>query len=360
MTDTRPTPELYQPAAQAPRRAVLRALALGLTAGLAPRARAAAERFPDRVTLLVAGPANGRLDQWGVQIATALGRFLPPNVRIQRVAAGGADGVTAANQFEARVVPDGATLLLVPGEAALAWQTGDPRAQFDTAHWLPVMAGVSSGVLVSRLPAASLRPGMPLRLAAAGPAGPDLPALLAVTLLGLNLVPVFGIQGPVAACEALASGSVDAVFIRGADVAIDVAAARAVGATPLCVMGVPRASGALDGDPRFPDVPDLPDLAALLRGMAPSGPLFAAWRATATAVQLEFALVLPPLTPATLLAQWREAALHATAAVQDDNTGVRAFAAPRVSAVTSAVVADAAALTELRRWLARRFSWRPA
>ena len=44
---------------------------------------------------------------------------------------GSADGVTGANQFEARGAPDGQTVLLVPGQAAVAWMVGDPRAQFD-------------------------------------------------------------------------------------------------------------------------------------------------------------------------------------------------------------------------------------
>ena len=40
------------------------------------------------------------------------------------------------------------TVLLAPGEAALAWMVGDPRAQFDVGHWVPVMAGTASAIVV--------------------------------------------------------------------------------------------------------------------------------------------------------------------------------------------------------------------
>ena len=79
---------------------------------------------------------------------------------------GGIDGVTGANQFDARVEPDGATALLVPGTAAMCWLTGEARARFDFSRWIPLWAGMGSAVLVSRGPLAN---GGGVRLGASGP-----------------------------------------------------------------------------------------------------------------------------------------------------------------------------------------------
>src|SRR6202008_31963 len=116
---------------------------------------------------------------------------MPPYTAIRRVEIGSADGVTAANQFEVRGVPDGTTVLMVPGQAALAWMVGDPRAQFDVGHWVPVMAGTTPGVVGGRL--GTLTNGGRVRGAAANAASADLAALLGLQLLGVPVQPVFGI-----------------------------------------------------------------------------------------------------------------------------------------------------------------------
>jgi hypothetical protein len=64
-----------------------------------------------------------------------------------------------------------------------------------------------------------------------------------------------------------------------------------------------------------------------------------------------------------MVALWRRAGSDATAAlgVQVVSTAlnVRLLAAPAVTANAEATAADAATLTELRRWLAGQFNWRP-
>ncbi len=104
---------------------------------LALPVRPPATPFADGATLLVAGPESGATDRWAALLGPALGRGLPPGTQVHTEAVGGPDGVTGANQFEARTTPDGTTALLLPGSAALAWLVGDPRARFDAAHWMP-------------------------------------------------------------------------------------------------------------------------------------------------------------------------------------------------------------------------------
>lgn len=321
----------------------------------------AAQAFPDTVTMLIAGPGDGRLARWAQVMAPVLARTLSPGGRLQQRSAGGVDGVTGANQFDARVAPDGATVLLVPGEAGLAWLAGDPRARFDAAHWVPVLAGVGAGVLTSRIQAAALGQGSWLRVAVNGPTGPELAALLGIELMGLRMVPVAGIAGSAACRAALAAGHVDAVFVHGPTLTQQLVELALVGAAPLFSLGAPDATDGLARHPLLPNVPTLPELAASMRGGALTGPLFAAWQAVAAAAQIEFAVVLPQLTPAALVALWRRAGLEAasSAELQAALADVRAVGAPAASAVTAPVAASAAALIELRRWLAHRLNWQP-
>jgi hypothetical protein len=305
------------------------------------------EPFPDRVRILVAGPRGGRMDRWADILEEAFARALPPETTLRQTLAGGADGVTAANQFEARAAPDGQTVLLLPNEAPLAWLTGDPRARFDVANWLPVMTGLTSGVLVSRVPASALRPGMRLRVATSVPAGPELAALLGLYLMGIEPVPAFGLRDAGRSLQALRGRAVDAVFLLGPNVPSLLANAAAAGAAPLFTLGVPSPGG-LQCDPLLPG------------GTPPTGPLAKAWRSAAAATQIEFALVLPPLTPAAMVAQWRHAATEVSQALQPSTPGVRLLSAPEANTATAAIAADSTAMLALRRWLAARFNWTPS
>jgi hypothetical protein len=315
------------------------------------------DRFPDSVRILVGGPRGGRMDRWAAIVEAAFAHTLPAGTMLRETLAGGADGVTAANQFEARVAPDGQTVLLAPGAAPLAWLTGDPRARFDAATWLPVMAGLTSGVLASRVPASALGPR--LRVATSAPAGPELAALLGLHLMGVEPVPEFGLRDAARSLRALRAGQVDAVFLLGANVPSLLADAAAAGAWPLFTLGVPT-QGGLKSDPLLPDVPTAPELMAALRGAAPTGPLAEAWRSAAAATRIEFALVLPPLTPAALVAQWRRAGTEASQALQSGTPGVLLLGAPEANTATTAIATDAAAMLELRRWLSSQFHWTPS
>jgi hypothetical protein len=319
--------------------------------------------FQDGARLLVAGPSNGALNGWADAVLPALEQSLPPDTPIHRAVVGGPDGVTGANQFEARGVPDGLTVLLVPGRAVLAWMVGDPRAQFDVGHWVPVMAGVTPGLVVGRaaVPAHDGR----IRIAAAGGvAGPDLPALLGCDLLGARPEPIPGLTDHAAVQSAFAQGAVDVVFLHGHGVREQLAALASAGAQPLFTLGTFDDAGQIVRDPALPDVPDLAELYATRFGRRPAGPLYGAWSAAAAAAQLEFALVLPQLTAAAMVSLWRRAGTEATAATSVQTAGaalgVRPLGGVSATAITAAAAADSTALLDLRRWLASRFDWHPA
>ncbi len=326
------------------------AAVLGRTAGAAPVNAV----FPDGATLLIAGPGGGAMDLWAEWLTPALARALPPSTPVLKDLVGGPDGVTGANQFEARTVPDGSTALLVPGSAAMAWLVGDPRARYDAGHWIPAMAGVASGVIASRLPLAQIMAGAPVRIAASGPAGPELPAMLALDLLGAQWQPVFG-AGP----GALGRGLVDVVFLYGRGVPEAARAAAAAGAPPIVSLGVVDDEGRPQHDPSFAG---LPDASELLAGRVTNPKLLSAWQATASAAVLEMALVLPQPAPAAMVALWRRACRDAAGSLQSQAStiAVRPLGSPAANAVTSAAIPDAAVLLELRRWLATRLDYHPA
>ena len=349
------------------RRIALRWLAAAGGMALGARARAmaatamAAEPFPDGVTLLAASTSGGPMDLWAATLTPILEHFLPPHTRIGTETAIGNDGVTGANQFAARTIPDGATVLLVPGAAALAWLVGDQRVHFDAASWVPVMAGLAPAVLVGRIGLPALRTEQGLRIAAAGPAGPDLPALLALEVLGCGFTPIFGLGEAGRAREALTEGAADLLLLHGESVPERVRALAGAGITPLFSLGALDAAGHRVRDPLLPDVPCLHEASLSLRGHPPLGPLAPACDAAAAAAALNFALVLPALTPPDIVGLWRSMGAHMAEAptvhALSGAEAVRIQASPAANVATVAVAADAATLLSLRDWLASRFGW---
>ncbi len=312
--------------------------------GLAGACAAAAPASAVAATLLVAGPGGGRLDGWANLVAPSLVRALPGAGRMARRAMGGVDGVTAANSFDALVTPDGATALLVPGAAPLAWLAGDQRAQFDPSRWVPVWASLASAVLLTRAP---LAPGRRLRVPALGAAGPVLPMLLALDLLGIEAA----VLPPGAA---LSPGEVDAVFLSGPGTAQAAATLQAAGLRPALALGTPEGAG-WGRDPAFPGVPTAVHQVGA-RGAPPA--LATALRATAAAVQLDAALVLPELSQAGLVSAWQHASSR-IAADPDVLTaaaaqGVRSGDAAASAALMGAIAAGGPAIPSLQRWLVTR------
>ena len=308
--------------------------------------------------VMVAGPPNAITSRWAGLLAPPLGQALHPGAALAVSAIGGRDGVTGANAFEALINPDGSCALLVPGAAAVAWLAGDPRVHFDAGRWVPALTSFGSAVLLGRTgpqPAA-------LRVAASTPNGVELSCLLGLSLLGGAPVPVFGLSDPDDAHAALLDGRVDAIMLTGSNVPERTAALSGRKLRPIFSLG--QDTDVALRDPALANVPTLPELYASSFGRRPSGALFDAWKATAAAARLDVALVLQPLTPASLVAQWRRAC---TVAITDPTLAGAArtaqlspLPAPDCVAALSAVMADENTLLTLRRWIASHTDWRPA
>jgi len=322
-----------------------------LTAAALVSARGARAAAPDAATLLIAGPSQGATAAWADLILPALAQALPPSIRLARESVGGADGVTAANQFEARAAADGGAVLLLPGTAALAWLVGDPRAQFNAAQWVTALAGTTPAVLASRLPLSRLTAGQVVRVAGS-PSSSALPALLALELAGAL---------PQAVPSRPGHADADAVLLHGRDMAKQIEAAAQDGFLPVLSLRGRDSDGQPGRDPAFPELPTIGERFA----SGPRVPLHAALDAAVAAVRLDTVLVLPPLTSATMVALWRRACAQAATAPATQAAAARLgihadIEAAAVASTAPLAAMDAAAMLDLRQWLAQRFGWHPA
>ncbi len=315
----------------------------------------------DPSMLLVAGPGDGKLAHWASLLCPLLGPALAAGGNLNFTTVGAADGVTAANQFGTRVSPDGSTAMLLPGSAVIAQMAGDPRARFDPGTWVAGLAGLSSTLIISKQPLAQLAGKNPLRVLAADPAGNDLPTLLGLSLLGFNVLPVspasYGSVTPSAAEHANA----DVVTLSEASITQSLRW-RLSGFTPAFSFGMIAKDGSEEPDPSFPWVPTLYQLLSE-KGIDVTRPLPRAQRAAARAKQLSLALVLPQLTPASRIAQWRQACTQSIASLTVQavaaTESLRLVAQPAAVVAIASIIANADAQLELHQWLANRLDWHP-
>ena len=289
------------------------AMRAGALFAASPPASGHQHRSPKGPRLLVAGPSDGALNRWADALLPALEQSLPPDTSIRRVEVGSADGVTGANQFEARGAPDGhdGAAGARPGGDCL-----DGRRSAGAVRRRPLGAGAwpATRRRHRRRSAERAGPGRacPRRGRRTCELRPACDARRATSGRDpWNRYSAWPNQA--AARSAFAQGAVDAVLLRGHGVPEQFAAFAAAGAQPLFALGAIDAAGEAVRDPDFPEVPHFAELFAARTGNKPRGALFEAWSAAAAAAQLEFGLVLPQLTPAAMVSLWRRAGADAMA-----------------------------------------------
>ncbi len=348
------------------RRAILASAALvaATVRGRYP-ALAGPTALPASPTILVAGPPGSYVDQWAALITGPLGKSLLLGEAIGRENIGGPDGVTGANHFQASTPPDGGTAMIIPGAAALSWLVGDPRVRFDAGNWVPLWGGTTPVLAVTRV---ALARGRSVRVAVQTLVGPELAVLLALELMGIEAVAV-----PVGAGAATSFDrpDIDLVVLRGPELkqlAPELAARRWTHAFTLGMIG---ADGRVVRNPAMADAPtalELIDRDAAVppgrAGLERFSELSSALRAVTAAAMLDFALVVPLLAPAAVVAWWRQGCIGLASAPELQEAATKRLVRPAetgaVVASMSAITADPTALLELRRWLEERHHWRPA
>jgi hypothetical protein len=319
-------------------------------------ALAEASAFPGAPTILVAGPPGGPIDHWAALIAEPLGKRLLQSAAVARENVGGPDGVTAANQFQARTPPDGATAMLMPGATAMSWLVGDPRVRFDAGRWAPLWGGEVSAIVASR---SALVRGRPVRVAVQNIVGPELAALLALDLMGIPVVPIAVAPTNLMPFD---QSDIDLVLLRGPTLKQDVPRLLARRWRLSFGLGMVDTDGQVARDPAFPQVPTAYELIEPSKTNQ-AADLLAALRSVAAAAALDLALVLPLLTPAAAVAWWRQgcSSLASVPDIQAEarRSLVRPIEAGLMAANVARITAEPSVLLALRRWLGERHHWHP-
>jgi tripartite-type tricarboxylate transporter receptor subunit TctC len=230
---------------------------------------------------------SGGSAQWANFFAPLLSEHLPgkPTVVVRyRPGAGSTEG---ANWFQEQDTADGTLIFGTSGSTQFPYLLGDPRVRYEYKDWKVVLSSGTGGV-VYLPPDLGARydgdfddlKGEAFLYGSQGATTLDLVPLLAFKMLGLQVDPVFGIEG---------RGDGRLMFERGeANIDYQTSSAYLKSVVPLVEQGlaVPAFSyGALDAageivrDPTFPDIPSFKEVCEATEGCETSGVAWDAWKA---------------------------------------------------------------------------------
>ena len=230
---------------------------------------------------------SGGSASWANFFAPLLSKHLPgqPTVVVRyRPGAGSTEG---ANWFQQQTTDDGTLVFGPSGSTQFPYLLGDPRVRYEYKDWKVVLSSGTGGVVY-------LPPDLGEKFdgdfdalkeeaflyGSQGATTLDLVPLLAFKLLGLQVEPVFGIEG---------RGDGRLMFERGeANIDYQTSSAYLKSVVPLVEqkLAVPAFSyGALDAegnivrDPTFPDIPSFKEVCEATEGCETSGVAWDAWKA---------------------------------------------------------------------------------
>lgn len=234
---------------------------------------------------------SGGSAQWANFFAPLLHEHLPgkPTVVVRyRPGAGSTEG---ANWFQQQTTDDGTLVFGPSGSTQFPYLLGDPRVRYEYKDWKVVLGSGTGGVVY-------LPPDLGARFdgdfddlqnesylyGSQGATTLDLVPLLSMKMLGLQVDPVFGVEG---------RGDGRLMFERGeANIDYQTSSAYLRSVVPLVEQGlaVPAFSyGFLDAegnvvrDPTFPDIPSFKEVCEATAGCETSGVAWDAWKAFFTA-----------------------------------------------------------------------------
>ncbi len=251
----------------------------------------------------------------------------------------------------------------------------DARVRYDYAKFRPVMAFESGAVVylqqnlgVADTSQIAKLKGQTLRFGSQGPTSLDMVALWAFRMLGLEVRPVFGMQG---------SGPKRLAFERG-ETQIDMQTSpgyidhvqdreRKGEVVPLWSWGILDEAGNLQRDPSFPHLPHFGEAYQAMHGKPPGGRDFEIMKALiAAGYGAEKFLFLPEGTPEPMVEAWRQAAARV---VQDPDfkkkaPDVMGEYGQVIGRDAERVLAVAASLDDESRkavvdWLKAKFNYKP-
>ncbi len=272
---------------------------------------------PESIRWVIPFGVGGGTDVWARFFAPWLSEHIPgqPTIMIDNVPGGGS--INGANLFAMRARTDGSEWLGTSASTQYPAMLGDRRVRYDYADWTPILATPTGGVVYAQ-------PGLsddadsalaalleqPVMLAAQSHTGLELPVLIALDMLGVEVQAVSGLRSRGEGRLAFERGEADIDFQTTSAYLSNVAPLVESGrAVPLFSLGLLNDEGEIVRDPAFPDLPTFYEVYQELHGEAPSGPANEAFRKFfASGFTLQKLIMVPSDAPEALVETYREAA----------------------------------------------------
>lgn len=272
-------------------RSILAAVTTSLLACTIAAPAAAQDLAGKTVEFVIPFSESGGSAQWANFFAPLLSQHLPGNPTVVVRYRPGAGSTEGANWFQQQTTDDGTLVFGPSGSTQFPYLLGDPRVRYEYKDWKVVLGSGTGGVVY-------LPPDLGERFdgdfddlqnesylyGSQGATTLDLVPLLSMKMLGLQVDPVFGVEG---------RGDGRLMFERGeANIDYQTSSAYLRSVVPLVEQGlaVPAfsygfldAEGTVVRDPTFPDIPSFKEVCEATAGCETSGVAWDAWKAFFTA-----------------------------------------------------------------------------
>ncbi len=252
----------------------------------------------DNYSFIVGGTKESRLGK----LATNLAEIYKQNIQNSSLLlhfTTGFDSVTASNLFDTRLTQDGGLALITSGSAIIAALSADSRVHFDYQRWIPVFCTLTPIIVIARQPFHNSIPDLlknrSMKVGVSTLIGKELPTLLGTELLQIRTKPVIGITTFKTGIEALRNRTIDLLQIDSPE---------GLAELPKLLKDEFHVFFSFSNDNSVYN-PVFSMLYTQLPHYRMSNTLFEIWQTLALAARMNFAFVLPMLTPSALVTKWR-------------------------------------------------------
>ncbi|TDO30235.1 tripartite-type tricarboxylate transporter receptor subunit TctC [Kribbella sp. VKM Ac-2527] len=239
----------------------------------------------ETVEVMIPLAAGGGTDTWARFVGQEMMRAVPGQPGFAPVNDEGGEGIIGTNRFARSAPKDGTEVLVSTATTVVPWVLRRTEVKYDFNSLVPLVANGTGGAVYARSAAGVrgvrdlINRDHPLTFGGISATGLDLTTLVAFDLLGVRVKAVFGFEGRGPVNLALQRGEVDLDYQTTSAWPSAVKSIIQDGtAVPLMSFGQLDANGEVVRDPNFPKLPTVPEVYRQLRGSAPTGPAFEAYK----------------------------------------------------------------------------------
>lgn len=260
---------------------------------------------------------SGGSARWANFFAPLLSEALPGNPTVVVRYRPGAGSTSGANWFQEQDTDDGTLIFGTSGSTQFPYLLGDPRVRYEYNDWQVVLVSGTGGVAYLPADLAEKMDGLDATglqdtnfiWGSQGATRLDLVANLAWDMLGMDVQPVFGIEGRgdgrlmFERGEANIDYQTSSAYLRSVQPMVDGGMA-----TPMMTWGALDDDGNIVRDPTFPDIPSFKEVCEATPACETSGPAWDAWVAFFTAgFPAQKMIFLPGSADADVVATYTQA-----------------------------------------------------